>query len=81
MEVDPTADLNRFLVICVLTPDLYCPGYSSAETLSKETNLMKAAARYKVDASKLTAKVVAKLSAERKNRKLPSHSRRQQKAR
>ena len=56
------ADLNRFLVTCALVPDLYCPGYSSAETLSKEANLMRTAVRYKVDASKVTAKVNAELS-------------------
>ncbi len=61
-----TADLNRFLVTCALVPDLYCPGYSSAETLSREANLMKACARYKVDASKVTAKVAAELSRKRK---------------
>ena len=60
-----TADLNRFLVTCALLPDLYCPGYSSAETLSKEANLMKAAGRYKVDASKVTAKVKVDLSKKR----------------
>lgn len=38
------ADLNRFTVTCALLPDLYCPGYSSAETLSKEANLMRTAA-------------------------------------
>lgn len=64
-----TADLNRFLVTCALVPDLYCPGYSSAETLSKEANLMKAATRYKVDASKVTAKVAAELSRKRHQRK------------
>jgi hypothetical protein len=57
-----TADLNRFMATCALVPDLYCPGYSSADTLSKEANLMKAAARYKVDASKITAKVTTELS-------------------
>ncbi|MGB6876775.1 MAG: hypothetical protein WBD87_12175, partial [Candidatus Acidiferrales bacterium] len=59
------ADLNRFLVSCALVPDLYCPGYSSAETLSKDTNLMKASARYKVDASKVTVKVSADLPRKR----------------
>lgn len=44
------ADLNRFMVTCALIADLYCPGYSSAEVLSKETNLMRTAVRYKVDA-------------------------------
>jgi len=49
------ADLNRFMVTGALVPDLYCPGYSSAETLSKEANLMRTAVRYKVEASKITA--------------------------
>jgi hypothetical protein len=56
------ADLNRFIVACALVPDLYCPGYSSAETLSKESNLMRTALRYKVDASKVTAEVKVELS-------------------
>src|SRR6266853_6041514 len=60
------ADLNRFLVTCALVPDLYCPGYSSAETLSKEANLMRTAVRYKVDASKVTAEVKVELSKKRK---------------
>ncbi len=63
------ADLNRFLVTCALVPDLYCPGYSSSEALSKEANLIKASARYKVDAPKVTAKVAAELSRNRKIRK------------
>ena len=64
-----TAELNRFLVACALIPDLYCPGYSSAEALSKEANLMRAAARYKVDPSKITARVTADLSTKRKGGK------------
>src|SRR5208282_118513 len=63
------ADLNRFLVLCSLVPDLYCPGYSPAETLSKDANLLRAAVRYKVDAAKITAAVTAELSAKRKNGK------------
>ena len=62
------ADLNRFTVTCALLPDLYCPGYSSAETLSKEANLMRTAARYKVDASKITATVTTELTAKGKRR-------------
>jgi hypothetical protein len=61
-----TAELSRFLVTCALVPDLYCPNYGSAEALSKETNLMKAAARYRVDASKVTRKVIAELSRKQK---------------
>jgi len=65
-----SADLNRFLVLCSLVPDLYCPGYSPAETLSKEANLMRAAARYKVNASNIIAKVLAELSRRRKTQKV-----------
>jgi hypothetical protein len=66
------ADLNRFMVTCMLVPDLYCPGYSLAEALSKEANLMRAAVRYKVDASRITATVAAGLSANRKGGKAKS---------
>lgn len=41
------AELNRFMVMCSLVPDLFCPGYSSAETLSKEANLMRTAGAMK----------------------------------
>ncbi len=71
------ADLNRFLVLCSLVPDLYCPGYSSAETLSKEANLIRAAARYKVDAAKITAAVTALLSAKRKSGKAQTRNQQQ----
>ncbi len=63
------ADLNRFMVTCALVPDLYCPGYSSAETLSREASLMGTAVRYKVDYSKITARVTAELSKRRKGGK------------
>ncbi len=72
------ADLNRFIVTCALVPDLYCPGYCSAETLSKEANLMRSAVRYKVDASKVTACVIAELSAKRKEHKGQSRNRQKQ---
>jgi len=63
------ADLKRFLVTCALVPDVYCPGYSSAEALSKEANLMRTALRYKVDASGITAGVTSELSAKGKRGK------------
>jgi ParB family chromosome partitioning protein len=63
-----TANLNRFLVICALVPDLYCPGYGSAEDLSKKANLTRSAVCHKVDASKIIAKVSAELSKKRRIR-------------
>jgi hypothetical protein len=68
------ADLNRFLVTCALVPDLYCPGYSFEETLSKESNLMRTVVRYKLDASKVTAKVKVELSKKRKGGKAQRRS-------
>jgi hypothetical protein len=67
------ADVNRFMVTCALVPDLYCPGYSSAETLSKESNLIRSAVRYKVDASKITTQVTADLSAKRSAARHKAH--------
>jgi len=72
------ADLNRFIVTCAIVPDLYCPGYSSAETLSREANLIRTAVRYKVDASKINTTVTAELSAGRKGGKARSCNRQKQ---
>jgi hypothetical protein len=52
-----TADVNRFLVVCALVSDLYCPGYNAKQPLSKDSNLARTAARYKVDTPKITAAV------------------------
>jgi hypothetical protein len=70
------ADLNRFMVTCTLVPDLYCPGYSSAEALAKEANLMRSAVRYRLDASKITAMVTAELRAARNKIRPGSNARR-----
>jgi hypothetical protein len=56
------ADLNRFLVVCALVSDLYCPGYNPSQTLSRDSNLTCIAARYKVDIAKLAAAVREELS-------------------
>jgi hypothetical protein len=69
------ADLNRLIVTCALVPDLYCPGYSPAETLSKEGNLMRTAGRYKIDISKIVKTVAIKISGRRKGGKEPFPSR------
>jgi hypothetical protein len=38
-------DLNRFLVMCALVSDLYCPGYNPKQSLEKTSNLSRTAAR------------------------------------
>jgi len=56
------ADLNRFLVVCALVSDLYCPGYNPRQSLEKTSNLARTAARYKVDSAKIATSVRAELS-------------------
>jgi len=56
------ADLSRFFVVCALVSDLYCPGYNPRQSLEKDSNLARAAARYKVEHSKLATAVRAELS-------------------
>jgi ParB family transcriptional regulator, chromosome partitioning protein len=60
------ADLIRFLVVCALVSDLYCPGFNPRQSLEKDSNLARAAARYKVDSAKLATAVRAELSKAKK---------------
>jgi ParB family chromosome partitioning protein len=60
-----TADLHRFLVVCALVPDLYCPGYDPRQPLAKPSNLARTAARYKVDTTKITTAVRTELASKR----------------
>jgi hypothetical protein len=61
------ADLNRFLVICALVPDLYCPGYNPRQLLETNSNLARTSARYKVDSPKIATSVRAELSKSKVN--------------
>ena len=72
------ADLHRFLVVCALVSDLYCPGYNPAQALTKDSNLARAAARYKVDSAKITAAIRAELASVKTKRKVRRPARKQQ---
>ena len=63
------ADLNRFLILCSLASDLYCPGCSPRQPLEKNSNLARTAARYKVETAKLAAAVRVELSRPKAKRK------------
>ena len=54
-------DLQRFVVVCALVSDLYCPRLNPHQSLAKESNLARTAARYKIDPAN-TADVHAELS-------------------
>jgi hypothetical protein len=73
------ANLNRFLVVCALVSDLYCPGYNPRQSLEKNSNLARTAIRYKIDTAKVAVSVRAELTKRKetqasasKNKKLPS---------
>jgi len=53
-EMNPQ-DLQRFVVVCALVSDLYCPGFNPRESLAKDSNLARTAARYKIDTAGLAA--------------------------
>jgi hypothetical protein len=57
-----TAEVHRFLVVCALVSDLYCPGYNPKQLLEKTSNLARIAARYKVDSAKIAAAVRTELA-------------------
>jgi len=55
------ADLNRFLIVCALVSDLYCPGYNPRQSLAKDSNLARTATRYKIDTARTASTVRAEL--------------------
>jgi ParB family transcriptional regulator, chromosome partitioning protein len=57
-----TPDVQRFLIVCALASDLYCPGYNPGQALAKDSNLARTAVRYKVDVSKIAARVRSELT-------------------
>jgi hypothetical protein len=56
------ADLHRFLVVCALVSDLYCPGCNPRRSLAKDSNLARTATRYKVDCARMATVVRNELS-------------------
>ncbi len=50
-------DLQHFLVVCALVSDLYCPAYNPSQSLTKDSNLARTAARYKIDTEKIAGAV------------------------
>ena len=67
-----TAEIGRFLVVCALASDLFCPTYLSGATLTKDSRLAKEAARYKVKADKILREI--RESSAKKSSKQNNHS-------
>jgi hypothetical protein len=69
-----TAEIGRFLMVCALASDLYCPTYLSGATLAKDSKLAKEAAHYKVNPIKVLREIrqsSANKSSKQQNRSKP----------
>ena len=67
-----TPEVHRFLVVCALVSDLYCPGYNPGQALAKDSKLARAATRYKINIAQIAAAVRTELSKNGKGgKKLP----------
>ena len=69
------ADLNRFLVVCALVPDLYCPGYNPRQSLAKDSNLARTATRCRVDPARIMASAREELANKKHGRRTHSSNR------
>ena len=67
-----TPEVHRFLVVCALVSDLYCPGYNPGQALAKDSKLAQTAMRYKINIAQIAAAVRTELSKKGKGgKKLP----------
>ena len=60
-----TPEVQQFLVVCSLVWDLDCPGYNPRQILAKDSNLARAATRYRIDAARLAVEARSELSAKK----------------
>ncbi len=67
-------EVQHFLVVCALVSDLYCPEHDPAQTLAKDANLARAAARHKIDTAKLAAEVRTELLKKKEEGKAGNNS-------
>lgn len=69
-----SAETGRFLIVCALASDLYCPTYISGAGLTKDSNLAKAVAHYRINGDKVLREIregFAKKSPKPKNHSKP----------
>jgi ParB family chromosome partitioning protein len=53
LEAMTRAEIGKFLMVCALASDLYCPTYLTGATLPKDSKLVKEAAHYRVNAQRI----------------------------
>jgi len=57
LEAMTAAEIGKFLVVCALASELYCPTYLSGATLAKDSKLAQEAAHYKVNTARVLDEV------------------------
>jgi ParB family chromosome partitioning protein len=57
LDAMTTVDTGRFLMVCALASDLYCPTYLSGATLAKESKLAKEAAHYRINTDRILREI------------------------
>jgi len=55
-----TAEIGKFLMVCALAGELYCPTYLSSSTLAKDSKLAREAGHYKINAKRILREVTEK---------------------
>lgn len=71
LEVMTAATLGKFLVLCAVASDLYCPTYVGGATLGKDSQLVKQAVHYKVNGERILREL--KEQGSRKSAKPDNH--------
>ena len=69
-----SVEIGRFLVVCALDSELYCPTYLSGATLAKDSKLAQEAAHYKVNADRILREVRERLAKNSRKQKSESKS-------
>ena len=63
LEKMTTAGIGKFLIVCALASDLYCPTYVGGGTLANDSTLAREAAHYKVNAERIFGELKEKPTA------------------
>jgi len=62
LEKMTMAEIGKFLVVCALASNLYCPSYLSGAALGKDSDLAKEAGHYNINAKGILREVTEKLA-------------------
>ena len=66
------AEIGRFLTVCALASELYCPTYLSGVKLAKDSKLAEEAKHYKVNCDRILREVRERLANKARKRKIES---------